>query len=103
MGGNIMPKITPLDDTYEGPLKRFVSKKFYLYTHCNITDNTHLEIENVKKILEYNDIYIKLQTSGMILGVWGKNLSVNDYSGDGIVINGEFSSIEFEKPAKPEQ
>jgi sporulation protein YqfC len=95
-----MPKLTPLDEKYEGPLRRFVSKKFYLYTHMNLTDNTRLEIENVKKILEYNDSYIKLKTSGMIVAVWGNSLSVSDYSGDGIVINGEFSSIEFEKGKK---
>jgi sporulation protein YqfC len=95
-----MPKLKPLDEKYDGPLKKFVYKRFYLYTHMNLTDNTRLEIENVKKILEYNDIYIKLQTSGMIVGVWGKNLSVSDYSGDGLVINGEFSSIEFEKGNK---
>jgi sporulation protein YqfC len=95
-----MPKLKPLDEKYDGPLRRFVSKKFYLYTHMNLTDNNRLEIENVKKILEYNDVYIKLQTSGMIVGVWGTNLSVSDYSGDGIIIGGEFSSIEFEKGDK---
>jgi hypothetical protein len=95
-----MPKLKPLDEKYDGPLKKFVSKKFYLYTHMNLTDNNRLEIENVKKILEYNDVYIKLQTSGMIVGVWGEKLSVSDYSGNGLIINGEFSSIDFEKDNK---
>ncbi|MDR0986852.1 MAG: YabP/YqfC family sporulation protein [Ruminococcus sp.] len=92
-----MSKIKPLTERYEGPLKKFVTRKLYLYTHMSLTDNTHLEIENVKNIIEYNDIYIKLKTSNMTVAIWGKNLSVNDYGADGIVINGEFSSIEFEK------
>jgi sporulation protein YqfC len=93
-----MPKIKPLDENYTGPLKRFITNKFYLNTHMSLTDNTHLEIENVKKILEYNDIYIKVKTSTLIVSVWGEHLSVSDYNVDGIVINGVFSSIEFEKP-----
>jgi sporulation protein YqfC len=92
-----MSKIKPLDENYKGPLKKFIARKFYLYTHMTLTDNTHLEVENVKSIVEYNDVYIKLKTSNMTVGIWGENLSVNDYGADGIVINGEFSSIEFEK------
>lgn len=92
-----MPKIKPLDENYDGPLKRFLTNKFYLNTHMTLTDNTHLEIENVKKIVEYNDIYIKVKTSNMTVAVWGEKLSVSDYNVDGIVIDGVFSSIEFLK------
>jgi sporulation protein YqfC len=92
-----MPKIKPLDENYDGPLKRFLTNKFYLNTHMTLTDNTHLEIENVKKIVEYNDIYIKVKTSNMMVAVWGEKLSVSDYNVDGIVIDGVFSSIEFLK------
>jgi sporulation protein YqfC len=95
-----MPKMKPLDENYDGVLKNFVTKRLYLNTHMNLTDNTHLEIENVKKILEYNDIYLKLLTSSLVVSVWGKDLSVDDYNVDGIVVEGEFSSIEFEKSAE---
>ncbi|MDR0903589.1 MAG: YabP/YqfC family sporulation protein [Ruminococcus sp.] len=92
-----MPKIKPINENYKGPLKKFITRKFYLNTHMTITDNTHLEIENVQNIVEYNDVYIKLKTSNLTVMIWGENLSVNDYGADGIVINGEFSSIEFER------
>ncbi|MDR0946339.1 MAG: YabP/YqfC family sporulation protein [Ruminococcus sp.] len=81
----------------KGKISDFIKHTFYLNTHMNLTDNNHLEIENCKQILEYNNIRVKLQTSNMIVSVWGSNLSVEDYNMDGIVINGEFSSLEFEK------
>jgi sporulation protein YqfC len=91
-----MPKIKPLDERYDGILKNFVTRKLYLNTHMNLTDNTHLEIENVKKILEISEVYIKLLTSNMMVSVWGENLSVSDFNIDGIVVNGKISNIEFE-------
>ena len=72
-------------------------KKLYLNTNLLITDNNLIEIENCKKVLEYNDIYLKLLTSNMILEIWGSNLNISDYNTDGIIINGKISSIEFMK------
>jgi hypothetical protein len=92
-----MSKIKPLDERYDGPLKRFLMNKLYLNTHMNMTDNSHLEIANVKTILEYHDIYIKVKTSTLTIAIWGEKLSVSDYNVDGLVINGAFSSIEFLK------
>ena len=62
----------------------------------NMTDNTRLEIENCRRIIEYNDIYIRLRTSTLTMQVWGKDLKISDYNTDGIVIEGTFSSVEFE-------
>lgn len=65
-------------------------------TYMTLTDNTHMEIENCKKILEYNDVYIKIKTATVIISIWGQNLKISDYNTDGIIVNGIFSSIEFE-------
>jgi sporulation protein YqfC len=75
----------------------FLQKKFYFNTHILLTDNNRLEIENVQKILEYNENFIKVRTSTLILSVWGNSLSADDYNMSGIVICGDISSIEFEK------
>lgn len=80
---------------------RLVSKaardKMYLNTYMTLTDNTHMEIENCKKILEYNDVYVKVRTATLTVSVWGQDLRISDYNTDGIVINGSFSSVEFEE------
>ncbi len=81
---------------YNGAVARICKKQLYLNTYMNITDNTRLEIENCKRIIEYNDIYIKLRTATVILQIWGQNLKISDYNTDGILVEGKFSSIEFE-------
>ena len=83
-------------DKYHTFVSRLVKEKLYLNTYMTLTDNTHLEIENCQKILEYNDVYIKIKTSTLTLSIWGQNLKVSDYNTDGIIVNGKFSSIEFE-------
>jgi sporulation protein YqfC len=75
----------------------FLEKRLYLNTHILISDNNRLEIENVKKILEYSENYIRLKTSTLVLSIWGQSLSADDYNMSGIVISGEISSIEFER------
>jgi hypothetical protein len=75
----------------------FLQKKFYFNTHIQLTDNSRLEIENVQKILDYNENFIKVRTSTLILSVWGNSLSADDYNMSGIVICGDIASIEFEK------
>lgn len=75
----------------------FARKSFYLNTNLLICDNNLLEIENCKKVLEYNDIYLKLLTSTLILEIWGNDLSISDYSTDGVVVKGNIKSIEFMK------
>lgn len=75
---------------------RFVRKRLYLNTYMNLTDNTHLEIENCKRIIELNDVYVRLKTSTVTLQVWGEDLRISDYNTAGVVIDGKISSIEFE-------
>lgn len=73
-----------------------VKKRLYLNTYMNLIDNTHIEIENCKRIIELNEVYIRLKTATITLQVWGENLSISDYNTEGVVINGRISSIEFE-------
>lgn len=75
---------------------KIIKKRLYLNTYINLTDNTHLEIENCKRVIELNDIYVRLKTATVTISVWGKNLSVSDFNTDGVVIDGIISSVEFE-------
>lgn len=86
-----------LRSKYSAAVAKYVKKRLYLNTYMNLTDNTRLELENCKRILEYNDVYVKIKTSTLTVGVWGEDLRLYDYNADGIVVEGKFSSIEFEK------
>ena len=85
-----------MNKKYNNMISRFVKNKTYNNTNINITDNVHMEIENCKKILEYNDLYIKIKTSTLTICIYGSNLNISDYNTDGIIVDGNFSSIEFE-------
>lgn len=82
---------------YAAAVSKRVKRRLYLNTYINLTDNTHMEIENCKRILEYNDVFVKLQTSTLIVGIWGQDLKLSDYNTDGIVVEGKFTSVEFEE------
>lgn len=88
--------VSRLKGKYNTVVSRFVKEQLYMNTYMTLTDNTHMEIENCKKILEYNDVYIKIKTATVIISIWGQNLKISDYNTDGIIVNGIFSSIEFE-------
>lgn len=86
-----------LKGKYSAAVSKYVKKRLYLNTYMNLTDNTHIELENCQKILEYNDIFVKIRTSTLTVSVWGKNIKLSDYNTDGIIIDGKFTSIEFEE------
>ncbi len=86
-----------LKSRYGRLVSKFVRDKVYLNTYMAMTDNTRIEIENCRRILEYNDVCVRIRTATLTVSIWGSGLSISDYNTDGIVINGSFSSVEFEQ------
>ena len=61
-----------------------------------ICGNTYLEVENCSRIMEYNDIYLKVKTfSGMVIEIWGTGLMLSDYNTEGIAVRGKITSVEL--------
>lgn len=56
-----------------------------------------LRIENYKNILEYQDIFIRINTSIGIINISGLNLKMEEMTTDDIIIEGKIDSIEFEE------
>ena len=44
-----------------------------LETHLEMHSDREIFIENCRRILEYNDIRIVLQTTDLVLEIWGAN------------------------------
>lgn len=80
-----------------GKLSEISKKALYYNSMIHISDNRRVEIENCRKILEYNDICVRVKTTTCDVTVWGSGLYVDDFCTGGIVINGRISSIELEK------
>ncbi len=72
-------------------IKRFVN----MDTQIQITGNHEVLVECCRKILEYNDVLVKVQTWDMTVQIWGSGLSVNDFSSKGIFVCGKIQSVEL--------
>lgn len=61
-----------------------------------ITGNSYLEIEGCIRIMEYNDIYLKIKTCrGIIAEIWGQGLTVSDYNTSAVAVRGLITSVEL--------
>ena len=54
-------------------------------------------IENYKSILEYEDVFIRINTHIGIIDISGIDLKLNQMTDDDIMISGKFDEIEFEE------
>ncbi|MGN1480596.1 YabP/YqfC family sporulation protein [Porcipelethomonas sp.] len=73
--------------------KRFINME----TQIQITGNREVLVECCKKILEYNDVFIKVRTWDMTVQIWGSGLQVNDFNSNGIYVYGNIQSVELMK------
>ena len=53
-------------------------------------------IENYKGILEYQEFFIRINTYTGIININGFNLSLNEMTGDDIMVTGKIDSVDFE-------
>ena len=56
-----------------------------------------LLVENYKNILEYQDFFIRINTSIGIININGMGLKMGEMTTDDIVIEGKIDSIDFEE------
>lgn len=56
-----------------------------------------IAIENYKNILEYQDIFIRINTVIGVINISGINLKMEEMTVDDIVIEGIIDNIEFEE------
>lgn len=56
-----------------------------------------MRIENYKNILEYQDVFIRINTNIGIININGFDLNMEEMTNDDIIIEGDIDSIDFEK------
>ncbi len=69
----------------------------YLETYLHLRGNHELQVENCMKILEYNDVLVRLQTRDMTLKIWGTQLRVFDYNDSSVIVRGTISAVELQE------
>jgi sporulation protein YqfC len=72
----------------------------YLDTYLHLHGNEQLRVENCRRILEYNDVLVRVQTRDMTVEIWGSGLRVYDYNDSSIVVRGKISSVHLTQERK---
>lgn len=80
-----------------GKIHEKIRNAVYPDTNIQIINDSVLEIEDCRKIIEYNDIHICVRTNMFEIHIWGEGLSADDYGGGGITVKGKIKSVEFER------
>lgn len=68
---------------------------FALETSTQIYDNKRLILSRCRRIIEYNDIYIKASAGNIDIEIWGDGLSMDDYCTEGITVYGRIDTVTF--------
>lgn len=68
----------------------------HMDSQIQITGNKEVLVDGCKKILEYNDVFVKVSTWEMNVNIWGSELTVNDFGTGSIFICGKIQSVELE-------
>jgi len=83
----------------ESKIKRFLEipkEVISNETKITILGFQEMLIENYKGILEYEDFYIRINTSIGTINVNGFNLNLNQMTEDDIIVTGKIQSIDIE-------
>ena len=78
----------------------FCRRLFWMQTYLQMRGNQELYIENCRRILEYNDIRIVVQTTELRIEIWGTQLLADSRSPDCLTIIGEIQSVAFTRMKK---
>ncbi len=77
--------------------KKRLYNAFYYNSNVEILGNEKVIAQNCQKILECDDILVKLKTEFYIIYIWGDGLSVSDYNKEFVIVNGKILKMEIEE------
>ena len=73
-----------------------IGRRFIDGSQIQITGKDSVLIDGCKKIIEYNDIVVRVKAKEMTVCVWGNGLYASSFGTDCVYIYGKISSVELE-------
>ena len=73
-----------------------IGRRFTDSSQIQITGKEAVLIDGCKKIIEYNDIIVRVKAKDITVSVWGSGLYAGSFGTDCIYIYGKISSVELE-------
>ncbi|MDO5560321.1 MAG: YabP/YqfC family sporulation protein [Oscillospiraceae bacterium] len=66
---------------------------FSFGTSLQIYDNRKIVLSCCKRIIEYNEMYLRTDAGSVIVEIFGDDLSIDDYNSEGITVYGKIKSV----------
>lgn len=76
-------------------IKQMLRRGLCLETYLQLFGKREIYLENCRRIMEYNDIRIVVQTVELQIEIWGADLQVDSYSPDAVRIHGDIQSLQL--------
>ncbi|MBQ8079303.1 MAG: YabP/YqfC family sporulation protein [Oscillospiraceae bacterium] len=74
---------------------RILQHWMVLDSYLHLHGKEAVRIENCRRILEYNEVLVRVQTYDLTVAVWGTGLRVFDYNDSEVIVRGDISSVEL--------
>lgn len=81
-------------------LEKTILSSANMDSYVSIRACNEVRVENCKRVMECNEVLIRIRTTDCDVSVWGENLKLECYNENIITVFGEISSVEFEVRAK---
>ena len=75
--------------------KREMMGWMYLDSYLHLHGNRQLRLENCRRVLECNELRVRLETRDLTVEIWGTGLRVFDYSDNSVLVRGKISSVQL--------
>ncbi|MCR5718182.1 MAG: YabP/YqfC family sporulation protein [Oscillospiraceae bacterium] len=77
--------------------KREFMNWMYLESSLHLHSNRELRLENCRKVLEYHDMRVCLETRELQIEIWGTHLRVFDYNDNNVIVRGRITSLNLKE------
>lgn len=75
--------------------KREVMSWMWLDSRVHLHGNRELRLENCRRVLECNDILVRLESRDLRLEIWGTHLRVFDYNDNCVLVRGKIAEVKL--------
>ena len=75
--------------------KREFMNWMYLGSFVHLNGNREVRVENCRRVLEYDEVRVRIATRELIVNIWGTGLRVFDYNDNNVLVRGKIASVQL--------
>ncbi|MBQ4466019.1 MAG: YabP/YqfC family sporulation protein [Oscillospiraceae bacterium] len=67
----------------------------YLGGFVHLNGNREVRVENCRRVLECDEVRVRIATRELIVDIWGTGLRVFDYNDNNVLVRGKIASVQL--------